>query len=76
MGVYAFDIPDGSESGSCEMPLEAVFPNLTREAVRLENGRDVRVAEGVRELEPPTGEELSLLRRLDPYGFYLRQGRY
>ena len=30
----------------------------------------------VREIEPPTAEELTLLRRLDPANFYLRPGRY
>ena len=76
MGVYRFDTADGGENGSCEMVLEAVFPNLTPEVVRMETGWDLRVAASVREIEPPTVEELSLLRRLDPYGFYLRPGRY
>jgi glutaconate CoA-transferase subunit B len=76
MGVSGFDTPDGGDSGSCEMVLEAVFPNITPEVVQLETGWDLRVAADVREIEPPTAEELSLLRRLDPYGFYLRPGRY
>ena len=33
-------------------------------------------ADEVREIEPPTSEELTLLRRLDPHQFYLVPGRY
>jgi glutaconate CoA-transferase subunit B len=76
MGVYGFDTPDGGGSRSCEMVLEAVFPNITPEVVQLETSWDLLVANGVREIEPPTAEELTLLRRLDPANFYLRPGRY
>ncbi len=76
MGVYRFDTPDGGETGSCEAILEAVFPGLDPEIVQIETGWTLRVADDVRELEPPTTEELALLRRLDPYGFYLVPGRY
>jgi glutaconate CoA-transferase, subunit B len=76
MGVFRFDTPDGGDTGSCELVLEAVFPNLTPEVVQIETGWDLRVADTVREIEPPTADEITLLRRLDPYGFYLRPGRY
>ncbi|MEX0784274.1 MAG: CoA-transferase [Dehalococcoidia bacterium] len=75
-GVFGFDTPDGGETGSCEMVLEAIFPNLDPEAVKIETGWDLAVAPQVREVDPPTAEELSLLRRLDPYHFYLTPGRY
>ncbi len=75
-GVFGFDTADGGESGSCEMVLEAVFPNMEPEIVQIETGWDLRVAEHVRQVEPPTREELDLLRRLDPYQFYLTPGRY
>lgn len=75
-GIYRFDTPDGGESGSCEMVLEAVFPNLDPEIVQLETGWELKVAERVRQIEPPTGEELALLRRLDPHTYYLTPGRY
>lgn len=75
-GVFGFDTDDGGESGSCEMVLEAVFPNMDPEIVKLETGWDLKVAERVTEIEPPTAEELTLLRRLDPYHFYLTPGRY
>lgn len=75
-GVYRFDTPDGGESGSCEMVLEAVFPGMDPEVVKMETGWELRVAESVREIEPPADDELALLRRLDPYSYYLVPGRY
>ncbi|MBK6662722.1 MAG: hypothetical protein IPG47_08175 [Thermoflexaceae bacterium] len=74
-GVFAFDTPDGA-TGSCEMVLERVFPNMDPDIVRLETGWDLRVAPNITEVPPPTGEELTLLRRLDPHHFYLTPGRY
>ena len=58
------------------MVLEAVFPNITPDVVQVETGWNLRLADKVREIEPPTAEELTLLRRLDPANFYLRPGRY
>lgn len=75
-GVFGFDTPDGGESGTCEMVLEAVFPNMAPDVVQIETGWELRVAGNVREIEPPTDEELTLLRRLDPHFFYLTPGRY
>ncbi len=75
-GIYHFDTPDGGESGSCEMVLEAVFPNMAPDIVQIETGWELRVADDVREIEPPSAEELSLLRRLDPHTYYLVPGRY
>lgn len=75
-GVFGFDTPDGGETGSCEMVLEAVFPNMTPEILQIETGWELRVAEDVAEIEPPTDDELALLRRLDPHHYYLTPGRY
>jgi glutaconate CoA-transferase subunit B len=75
-GSFGFDTPDGGETGTCEMVLDAVFPNMDPEVVKIETGWDLAVAPEVGEIEPPTAEELSLLRRLDPYHFYLTPGRY
>jgi glutaconate CoA-transferase subunit B len=74
-GTFGFDTADG-ESGSCEMVLDGVFPNLDAEVVQAETGWELRVAPEVGQVEPPTVAELSLLRRLDPYHFYLVPGRY
>ena len=75
-GVFGFDTPDGGATGSCEMVLEAVFPNMDPEIVKFETGWDLKVSDTVREIDPPTREELELLRRLDPHTFYLVPGRY
>lgn len=75
-GVYGYDTSDGGEDGSCEMVLEAVFPNLDPDVVQVETGWPLKVADDIREIEPPTAEELALLRRLDPHHFYLTPGRY
>ncbi len=76
MGLFRFDTTDGGTTGSCEAILEAAFPNITPEVISLETGWDLRVSDGLREIDPPTVDELSLLRRLDPYSFYLTPGRY
>jgi glutaconate CoA-transferase subunit B len=76
MGVYRFDTPDGGESGSCEAILEAVFPGMSPEVVQIETGWELRIADDLRELDPPSADELALLRRLDPYNYYLVPGRY
>ena len=75
-GVFGYDTADGGGSGSCEMVLEAVYPNMDPEIVQLETGWQLRAAKDLREVEPPAREELALLRRLDPHGFYLVPGRY
>ena len=43
---------------------------------KAECGWDLRVAQDIRQIEPPAVEEVALLRRLDPYQFYLAPGRY
>jgi glutaconate CoA-transferase subunit B len=75
-GVFGFDTPDGGETGSCDLVLEAVFPNMAPDIIQIETGWQLRLADTVREIEPPTVDELALLRRLDPHHFYLVPGRY
>ena len=76
MGVYGFDTPDGGETGSCQLVLEAVFPGFEPETVQALVPWPLQVAPEVREVEPPTAEELRTLRRLDPFRHYLAPGRY
>lgn len=76
MGVFGFDTADGGESGSCEMVLEALFPNMELEAIEAACGWPLRAVPALRVVEPPTVEEVALLRRLDPHQFYLTPGRY
>jgi glutaconate CoA-transferase, subunit B len=75
-GVFGFDTRDGGGTGSCEMVLEAVFPNMAPDIVQIETGWELRVADDITEIAPPTTEELALLRRLDPHSYYLMPGRY
>lgn len=54
-----------------EMQLEALQPGVTIEQVRAEVGWELRLAPTVRVNEPPTPDELRLLREeLDPEGLY------
>jgi glutaconate CoA-transferase subunit B len=76
MGVYRFDTEDGGETGSCELVLEAVFPGFEAGTIRALVPWDLKVAATLAEVEPPTVQELTMLRRLDPFQFYLTPGRY
>jgi glutaconate CoA-transferase subunit B len=66
LGVYGFD-----ETG--EMTLESLHPGVTLEKVRESTGWDLKVADDLGETEPPSDEELRLMREeLDPEGTYTR----
>jgi glutaconate CoA-transferase subunit B len=66
LGVYGFD-------ATGEMTLESLHPGVTIEKVRESTGWELKVADDVRETEPPTDEELRLIRdELDPEGTYTR----
>jgi glutaconate CoA-transferase subunit B len=54
-----------------ELILTALHPNKTVETAKANTGWPLRTAEAVRTTEPPTADELSLLRELDPQGIYL-----
>lgn len=65
LGQYRF------EEG--EMTLTHLHPGVTVEEVRAETGWDLRVADDLGETDPPTDEELRVLRHdLDPTGIYAR----
>ena len=76
MGVFRFDTPDGGESGSCEMYLDAVFPNVSPSTIKELTSWGLKVTAELKEVEPPTVEEVLLLRRLDSLGMFLAEGRY
>jgi glutaconate CoA-transferase subunit B len=64
--------------GSDELVLTAVpagpEPLATRvDAARAACGWELAVAPGVRELTPPTPEEIAALRSWDPRGWFLRE---
>lgn len=63
--IFRFD----EETG--EMVLERLHPGVELAEVRAEVGWELKVAPDLRETEPPTEEELRLLREeLDPQGLY------
>jgi len=76
MGVFGFDTPDGGAAGSCEMVLTDVFPGVAASTIQAIVPWDLRVADPLATVPPPTPDELSWLRRLDPLTMYLREGRY
>ena len=65
MGVYRFD------DVSKEMYLAEYFPGQTVDKIRANCSFELNVASDVKETEPPTEDELTILRGIDPTGFYL-----
>lgn len=58
-----------------EMVLTALHPGATVEDARANTGWDLKVAPRLRETQPPSAEELRILRQeLDPTGIYLKGG--
>lgn len=66
MCVLGFDRATG------EAVLRSYHPGQTVESVRAETGWDLRVAPDVQETPPPTDQELAIIRRYDPQGFWTR----
>lgn len=65
MGVYYFD------SDTREMYLAEYFPGQSVEKIKTFCSFDLKVSPLVKQTQAPTEEELTLLRELDPSGFYL-----
>ncbi|MBF8282950.1 MAG: catJ [Anaerolineales bacterium] len=58
-----------------ELTLTALHPGQTVEQAKANTGWDLKIAASPRVTEPPTAEELRLLREeLDPQGIYLKGG--
>ena len=67
LGVYRFD------EGSGEMYLASLHPGVKLKDVRDATGWDLRIPDDVGFIDPPTAEELRLVREeLDPEGMYTR----
>lgn len=49
-----------------EMYLDALFPGVTVDYVKKMVGWDLKVAESVTEVEPPTVEQIEIMRKFDP----------
>lgn len=66
LGMMSFD-PETKEA-----MLASYHPGVTSDEVIRQTGWSLRASPTVRETEPPTGEELETIRRLDPGGFWTR----
>ena len=66
LGVLGFDPATG------EALLRTYHPGQSIESVRAQTGWDLRVAPDVRETPAPTEQELAIIRRYDPQGFWTR----
>lgn len=64
-GIFYFD------DVTKEMYLGAVYPGVSVEEIRDIIPWDLKVAEQLPEVPPPTQEEVDMIRRLDPNGFFL-----
>ncbi len=69
MGVYRFDIE------SREMYLEKIHPGVDLEKVKAAVKWDLAVSPNLTETEPPTEEQVMIMRTLDPLAVYLGNGR-
>ena len=65
MGVYRFD------EKTKEMYLAEYFPGQTVEKIKANCAWDLKISPNVIETPSPTDEELSIIRAIDPTGFYL-----
>ncbi len=66
LGVFRFE-PD-----TCEMVLTHVHPGVTVDEVQANTGWPLRVAPNLSATPQPTEEELTVLRRFDPDGFWTK----
>jgi len=64
LGVLRFD-PD-----TCEMVLSAIHPGVTVEQVCQNTGWPLKVADNLDVTPAPTAEELEMIRRFDPKGYW------
>jgi glutaconate CoA-transferase subunit B len=64
LGVLRFD------SMTCEMMLSSTHPGVSVEQVRQNTGWPLKVADDLTETPAPTAEELSMIRRFDPAGYW------
>ena len=66
LGILGFDPTTG------EAMLRSYHPGQSIESVRAQTGWDLRVVPDVRETPAPTEQELAIIRRYDPQGFWTR----
>jgi glutaconate CoA-transferase subunit B len=66
LGVFEFD------AETREAVLRSWHPGASMEQIREHTGWTLRVSPTARETPVPTAEELAIIRRLDPQGFWTR----
>lgn len=66
LGIYRFSARTG------EMYLSSLQPGATIEQVQESTGWKIRTRRSIERLKPPSNQELSLLRSIDPRGVYLK----
>ena len=59
-----------------EMYLETHHPGITVDSIKENVNWDLEISPIVRETEPPTEEQLRIIRELDPEGFFLRRAEF
>lgn len=69
MGVYRFD------EETREMYLEKIHPGIDLDKVKAAVKWDLQVSPNLSETEPPTEEQVMIMRTLDPLAVYLGNGR-
>lgn len=69
MGVYRFD------DESREMYLEKIHPGVSLEKIKAAVQWELQVSPDLVETEPPTEEQVMIMRTLDPLAVYLGTGR-
>jgi glutaconate CoA-transferase subunit B len=71
--VTDIGILEPDENG--ELTLTALHPGRTAEEARANTGWDLKIAKELEHTQPPTAEELRILREdLDPQGIYIKGG--
>jgi glutaconate CoA-transferase subunit B len=64
LGLFRFD------GATREMVLASAHPGVTVEEVQAQTAWPLRLAERVTETPPPSADELAIIRRFDPQGFW------
>jgi len=68
MGVLRFD------DATKEMYLDSHHPGVSIEQIKENTGWDLKISDSVKETEPPTEDQVTLLReKIDPEGYYLKK---
>jgi glutaconate CoA-transferase subunit B len=68
LGLFRFDRETG------EMILASTHPGVDVEEVRAQTGWELRLAPDLGRTPPPTAQELAMIRRFDPEGFWTGRG--